>query len=102
MSANLKRLQERREALVKEIETLNARLAELDEVIDLIRENQRPDLTETLNILLNKAGDKGLTVEEATEMGGFNKSSVAATLSRMKRTGRVTKRKTRYILIPPA
>lgn len=102
MSANLKRLEQRRESLTKEIETLKARLEELNAVIDLMREQQRPDLTQTLNILLNNAGEEGLTVEEATEMGGFNKSSVAVTLSRMKKAGRVIKRRTRYILKPPA
>ena len=102
MSTNLKRLVERRESLTKEMETLQARLEELDAVIDLMRDQQRPDLTQTLNVLLNNAGERGLTVEEATEMGGFNKSSVAVTLSRMKKAGRVVKRRTRYILEPPA
>ena len=102
MSTNLKRLVERRESLTKEMETLKARLEELDAVIDLMRDQQRPDLTQTLNVLLNNAGERGLTVEEATEMGGFNKSSVAVTLSRMKKAGRVVKRRTRYILEPPA
>ena len=102
MSANLKQLEQRRESLTKQIETLNARLEELNAVIDLLKDQQRPDLTETLNTLLNSAGEEGLTVEEATEMGGFNKSSVAVTLSRMKKAGRVIKRDTRYIVKPPA
>ena len=102
MSANLKRLEQRRESLNKQIDTLAARLEELNTVIDLLKDQQRPDLTETLNALLDGAGEEGLTVEEATEMGGFNKSSVAVTLSRMKKAGRVVKHKTRYILKPPA
>ena len=97
MSAGLKTLIRRRDDLIKQIDSLNIRLDEINSLIDSLQNRERQDLASALNVLLEQAGDAGLTVNEAVEKADLNKGSVAATLSKMKSAGLVTKRGARYI-----
>lgn len=102
MNTRIKQLEERRSELLIEMESLKARLEELDGVLAILKGEGRTDLVGTLNRLLDEAGDNGLTVDEAVELGDLNKASAAVALSRMKATGTVVRKDNRYVKVPPA
>lgn len=103
MNARIKQLEERRSELLIEMESLKARLEELDGVLTILKGGEgRTDLVGTLNRLLDEAGDQGLTVDEAVELGDLNKASAAVALSRMKAAGTVIRQDNRYVKVPPA
>lgn len=96
MAATLKQLNERRNILAKEISTLQARLEELDAVIEILKNQGRPDVAGTVNALLDQAGQQGLTVDEVVAQSQLNRGSVAVTLSRLKSAGLLVKEDNRY------
>ena len=102
MNARIKTLEQRRDQLLLEMENIKARLDEVEGILALLRDQGRTDVVGTLNKLLDGAGDRGVTVEDAVEQGGLNKSSAAVALSRMKAAGTVVRIDNRYVRVPPA
>ena len=102
MNARIKTLEQRRDQLLLEMENIKARLDEVEGILALLRDQGRTDVVGTLNRLLDGAGDRGVTVEDAVEEGGLNKSSAAVALSRMKAAGTVVRIDNRYVRVPPA
>ena len=102
MNARIKTLEQRRDQRLLEMENIKARLDEVEGILALLRDQGRTDVVGTLNKLLDGAGDRGVTVEDAVEQGGLNKSSAAVALSRMKAAGTVVRIDNRYVRVPPA
>ena len=83
----LSELKKRRLELTQQIIALEARVAELDQAIEMFKAQRRPDVMGTINGLLEEAVPDGLSVEEIVNKSGLNKGSVAVTLSRLKTDG---------------